>query len=201
MKKIVFSLVAMLVMSAGSVSAQSEGSAQGNSEEKIIEKEERVLSKQELKALQESIDSMQWAEAVAAVRDTAFTLEADEVIFKYGQRAYVSSTTNFVAVDKNNATVQVAFNVPMAGPNGMGGVTLDGRVSNYKMSFDKKGTTMTLTMNVTGIGISSRLTISLYKGSNRAQVDVQPNFNSHRISLSGRLLPKSQSFTVKGRSL
>lgn len=52
------------------------------------------------RALQNRIDSVLWDEALTAVKDTAFTLEADKVVFKYGQIAYVNSNTNFVSVNK-----------------------------------------------------------------------------------------------------
>lgn len=198
MKKLVFSIVAMLMIAVGGASAQDIYDVQGKNS---VEPEEKVLSRQERKMLQERIDSMQWATAMEAINDTAFVLEADQVIFKYGQRAYVSSTTNFVSVYKRDATLQVAFNVPAAGPNGMGGITLDGMVTSYKVSTSKKGDMVNIDMNVSGVGISSHLFISMFRGANKAQVDVLPNFNSHRISLSGRILPADQSFVVKGRSI
>lgn len=198
MKKLVFTIVAMLIIAVGAASAQDIYDVQGKNS---VEPEEKVLSRQERKMLQERIDSMQWATAMEAINDTAFVLEADQVIFKYGQRAYVSSTTNFVSVYKRDATLQVAFNVPAAGPNGMGGITLDGMVTSYKVSTSKKGDMVNIDMNVSGVGISSHLFISMFRGSNKAQVDVLPNFNSHRISLSGRILPADQSFVVKGRSI
>lgn len=49
-------------------------------------------------------------------KDTTFTLEADKVVFPYGQIAYVNSNTNFVSVNKDDAVVQVAFYVPFSGP-------------------------------------------------------------------------------------
>ena len=198
MKKLVFTIVAMLIIAVGAASAQDIYDVQGKNS---IEPEEKELSRQERKMLQDRIDSMQWATAMEAINDTAFVLEADQVIFKYGQRAYVSSTTNFVSVYKRDATLQVAFNVPAAGPNGMGGITLDGMVTSYKVSTSKKGDMVNIDMNVSGVGISSHLFISMFRGSNKAQVDVLPNFNSHRISLSGRILPADQSFVVKGRSI
>lgn len=198
MKKLVFTIVAMLIIAVGAASAQDIYDVQGKNS---VEPEEKVLSRQERKMLQERIDSMQWATAMEAINDTAFVLEADQVIFKYGQRAYVSSTTNFVSVYKRDATLQVAFNVPAAGPNGMGGITLDGMVTSYKVSTSKKGDMVNIDMNVSGVGISSHLFISMFRGANKAQVDVLPNFNSHRISLSGRILPADQSFVVKGRSI
>ena len=41
-------------------------------------------------------------------------------------------------VDDDRASVQVAFNIPASGPNGLGGVTVDGNVSGYKIKTDKK---------------------------------------------------------------
>lgn len=198
MRSLFLAMVAILMMSVGNLQAQDIYDLQGKHEKVDIEKE---LSRQERKALQARIDSLQWAEAMEAVKDTAFTLEADQVIFKYGHRAYVSSNTNFVSVNKNRATVQVAFNVPVAGPNGMGGITLDGNVSAYKLETDKKGKFSTLSFNVTGTAISSRLVLTIFRGSDKAQIDIIPNFNSHRISLSGRLLPRSKSFVIKGTSI
>lgn len=160
----------------------------------------RELTKAERKALQQQIDSLQHVEAAEAVADSMFTLEADHVVFKYGQRAYVTSTTNFVAVKKDRATVQVAFNVPVAGPNGMGGVTVDGVVSDYHMSTDRHGN-LTTTMNVLGAGISARLTILLFADTNEAKVEISPNFNSQRLTLEGHILPSSRSFVVKGNSI
>ncbi len=156
--------------------------------------------KKEQRALQNRIDSVYWDEALAAVKDTAFTLEADKVVFKYGQIAYVNSNTNFVSVNKNEATVQVAFNVPFSGPNGIGGVTVQGSVSGYKIETDKKGTTL-VSMNVMGAGISAQIWITMYEGSHDASVEISPNFNSQRLTLNGVILPLHKSTVFKGRTL
>lgn len=58
--------------------------------------------------------------------------------FKYGTSAFVSSNTNFVGLDGDKAVVQVAFNVPFSGPNGLGGITVDGNASNYKVNAARK---------------------------------------------------------------
>ena len=55
----------------------------------------------------------------AGINDTAFTIEADKVEFKRGYTAHVTASTNFVAVSGSNAIVQVAFNVPVSGFNGL----------------------------------------------------------------------------------
>lgn len=183
MKKMVSILICALALMVGHIQAQ-----------------EVELTKEEKKALQEKIDSIHHAEAMEAVNAKKFTLEADQVVFKYGQTAYVTSNTNFVSVDGENAVVQVAFNIPVAGPNGLGGVTVDGKVSSYEVKTDKKGT-LYLSMNVMGTGISARLDISMPKGTNNATVTITPNFNSNRLTLNGVILPSFKSSVFKGRSI
>lgn len=183
MKKMVSILICVLALMVGHIQAQ-----------------EVELTKEEKKALQEKIDSIQHAEAVEAINAKKFTLEADQVVFKYGQTAYVTSNTNFVSVDGEDAVVQVAFNIPVAGPNGLGGVTVDGKVSSYEVKTDKRGT-LYLSMNVMGTGISARLDISMPKGTNNATVTITPNFNSNRLTLNGVILPAFKSSVFKGRSI
>lgn len=183
MKKFLIAMFALSVM-AGNILAQ----------------EAKELSKEERKALQEQLDSLLHVEAMKAVEAKAFTLEADQVVFKYGQTAYVNSNTNFVSVTGEDAVVQVAFNIPAAGPNGLGGVTVDGTVSSYEPKVDKKGN-LSLTLNVMGAGISARIDIFMPKGTNRASVTISPNFNSNRLTLNGVIVPAERSSVFKGRSI
>lgn len=55
-------------------------------------------------------------------------------------------------------------------------------------------------MNVMGTGISARVDITMAGGSNRASVEISPNFNSNRMTLNGVLLPLEKSNVFKGRS-
>ena len=123
----------------------------------------------------------------------------DQVSFKSGSTAQVSSNTNFVAVQGDKAVVQVAFDIPVSGPNGLGGVTVSGSTSDYRQSVDKKGN-IRVSMNVIGTGISAQVYINLPNGSNQASVDISPNFNSRRITLRGELLPLSEGNIFQGRT-
>lgn len=160
----------------------------------------KTQTREEKKAEQEALDQMLFEEAKQAINDKQFILEADQVMFKYGTTAYVTSNTNFVAVKGDEAVVQVAFNIPVSGPNGLGGVTVTGSVSNYKVKEDKKGN-LSVSMNVMGTGISAMVTIQLPNGTNRATVDISPNFNSNRFTLTGSLLPADKANVFKGWSL
>lgn len=171
--------------------------AQTANTQEAVTKEQRRMLKQERKAVQAQIDSMLAAEARQAIADTAFTLEADQVAFKDGSIAYVNSNTNFVSVNHGDAVVQVAFNVPFPTPNGIGGVTLLGRVQNMEVTTDKKGS-VNIRMNVVGIGISAQVFINMYARTNRASVDIIPNFNSRRLTLRGTLMPIKKSSVYQG---
>lgn len=205
LKRIVLMLAMIFSVASGVVFAQSDevyqmGRNKGNEQLLNSLKARQKALKKEQQAVQDRIDSAYWAESLTAINDTTFTLEADKVIFKYGQIAYVNSNTNFVSVNKHDAVVQVAFNVPFSGPNGIGGVTVQGSMSGYKVSTDKKGTT-TVSMSVMGVGISAQIWITMYKGTHEASVDILPNFNSRRITLNGVLLPLEKSNVYQGRTL
>lgn len=159
--------------------------------------QDKKLSKKERKQIEARIDSALNAEAVQAINDTAFTLEADQVEFKRGYTAHVTASTNFVAVRGSNAIVQVAFNVPVTGFNGLGGITLEGLITGYNISSDKKGNTY-VKMNVSGKGISAQLFISLWKDANKATVSILPNFSSNKLTLSGMLWKPERSNIFMG---
>ena len=170
------------------------------SEKRIYTKEEqesacsRELQKQ-LEAIQDSID---YVNAANALENLDFVLEADQIQFKRGGLAFVSSTTNFISLSDSKAVVQIApFNG--GGPNGVGGITVEGTASNIKMKTEKNGNVF-FSMNVMGAGISASVDIWLYKGGNTATVTVNPNFHSNRITLNGRLVPTALSEVFKGSS-
>lgn len=151
-------------------------------------------------AVKDAEQQMRYDMAVQAITDRQFVLEADRITFKYGQNAYVSPHTNFISMDGDRATIQLAFNSPYAGPNGMGGITVEGAVSNVKMKTDKKGN-VTYSMNVMGTGLSAMVTFSLTAGTNQCSARVTPNFNSRVITFTGYVYNKDDSNVYKGRSL
>lgn len=151
-------------------------------------------------AAKEAEQKMLFDMAVQALNDREFVLEADRITFKYGRQAYVSPNTNFISMSGDEATIQLAFNSPYAGPNGIGGITVDGSVSNVKMKTDKKGN-VSYSMNVMGAGVSATVTFDLIAGTNQCSARITPNFNSSVITFTGYVYNKEQSNVYKGRSL
>lgn len=197
MKKIVL-LLAVLLISAGSLMAQQDKSAEKAAKE--AQKEAKQAEKVAKKAAEEAEANALFEQAVQALNERDFVLEADRVEFKRGRFAYVNASTNFVSLKGDKATIQLAFNGAMAGPNGIGGITVDGSASNVEMKTDKKGN-VTFSMNVQGIAVSAYVTFRMAKGTNKCTATVTPNFNSNRMSFTGNLYPSSESSVFKGRSI
>lgn len=152
------------------------------------------------KRLAEMQDSLAYVEAMEAVDNMDFVFEANMLVFKRGGTARVYSNLNFVSVRGENALIQVSPITSGGGQNGVGGVTVDGRITNIERSTDKRGTT-TLSINVMGRAISAVVTFTIPKGSNSVTVRISPNLNSNTITLYGVLLPRDQSNIFKGITL
>ena len=195
MKKLI-ALLALVLVSASTLTFAQESE---RAVKRADRKAERDAERAKMKAEEQAYDAVSYEQAVQALKDKQFVLEADQVIFRNGQSAFVSTTTNFVMMNGSRATVQIAFNTPYPGPNGIGGVTVDGTASDMKMTTDKKGN-VNCNFSVQGIGISAQVFISLTNGGNNATVTVNPNFNSNTLTLNGNLVPLSQSDVFKGRS-
>lgn len=153
-----------------------------------------------VKAANDAEQKAWFDKAVQALNDREFVLEADRITFKRGNFAYVNANTNFVSMHGNKATIQLAFNSPYAGPNGIGGITVDGSATNVKMETDKKGN-VTFSMSVSGIGVSANVVIEMVNGSNKCSATVYPNFSGNRITFSGDLYSEDDSNVFKGRVL
>ena len=185
-----FVLLNVLLMFAVAVGAQTERRIYTKAEQEYAQR--RQMEKR-LEAIQDSIRAV---EAFTALEQLDFVLEANRLAFKRGETAYVTSYTNFVSLSDDKAVIQIApFNG--GGPNGVGGITLEGRASNIKLKTDKKGNVL-FTMSVMGNGLSATVNISLPKNSYMATVMVNPNFHSNRVTLYGTLVPANKSDAFKG---
>ena len=150
--------------------------------------------------LRELTDSLASVQARAALRNQDFVLEADNVQFRNGNTVFVNSSTNFISVKGNRAVVQISPSNYYSGPNGLGGVTVDGYVSELQVKTDSKGR-ITYSMNVTGIGINAQVEIYMYPNSSQATATVYPNFNSNTVWLQGTIVPYENSNVIEGNSL
>ena len=150
-----------------------------------------------LHALADSLASVQ---AAAAIKNQDFVLEANSVTFKNGANTFVNSSTNFIAVKGNRAVVQISPSNFASGPNGVGGVTVDGMITDRNITRDRKGN-INYSMNVMGVGINAQVEIFMYPNSNGATATIYPNFNSNTVWIQGNIVPYENSNVIEGSSL
>jgi hypothetical protein len=206
MKKVLLTLtviVAGLSVTALDINAQNSSSMTRHQQEMQKwhqEMEEFKARSAERREINELTDSIAGVQAAAAVQNRDFVLEADQVTFKNGNTVFVNSSTTFISVKGNRAVVQISPSNFASGPNGVGGVTVDGSISGMQRMVDKRGNT-TISFNVMGIGINAQIEIYMTKGTNRASATIYPNFNSNTVWIEGEIVPYSNSDVFEGMSL
>ena len=196
MKKVLFLAALLLVGISGLAQAQTSKKEAEKKERKEAREEKR---KQE-KALEAIQDTIAFDQAVQALKNGSFVLEAKNVIFRNGIMRFVSSNTNFISANDGNGIVQTAFNNFFYSPNGLGGVTVKGSVSGIRMNKDKDGNIF-YSMNIQGIAISATVDIVLTGGTNQASGTINPNFSGNTLTFTGIIVPYSQSTVFEGTSL
>ena len=206
MKKVLLTLtviVAGLSVTALDINAQNS-SRQSRYRQEMQkwhqEMEEFKARSAERREINELTDSIAGVQAAAAVLNRDFVLEADQVTFKNGNTVFVNSNTTFIAVKGNRAVVQISPSNFSSGPNGVGGVTVDGSISGMQRMVDKKGRT-TISFNVMGIGINAQIEIYMTPGTNQASATIYPNFNSNTVWVDGEIVPYENSDVFEGMSL
>ena len=199
-------IVAGLSVIAPDISAQNSGNAQAsNKRRQNVESWKQDMQKFSAKIKQENklnelADSLASIQAIAAMRNQDFVLQIDNVTFNNGNTVYVNSNINFLSVKGDRAVVQISPSNFAPGPNGLGGVTVDGIISGYQIMTDKKGR-VNLTYNVSGIGLNAQIEVYIVPGSSSAQATVYPNFNSNTLWISGTVVPYENADVMEGSSL
>jgi hypothetical protein len=128
-------------------------------------------------------------------------LEANALSNKRGDRIQVSSRINFIAVDSDKITIQLASISGIGGSNGMGGVTTDGRISKYTLSkFGKDGNSYSIRiMAMTALGSYDILFTVSRLGNSDASLSGATT--GGKLDYHGYLVPKHLSKVYKGMSI
>ena len=198
MKRIVFILMLISVCVSGSAQNKEtlkERIARWKSD--MAEFNEGLSGTEQKQAV---LDTIAWLQAEQALKDSSFVIEADAVTFKYGTRVQVNSTTNFISMEGDRAVIQISPSYVYGGPNGVGGITVDGTVSNVSLTSDKKGR-IHFSMYVTGRAVNATVSVTMTPGTNRAVVQVSPTFSSNDVRLEGYLVPAEHSRVFEGTSI
>jgi hypothetical protein len=194
MKKVLLLSTLLLFLCTGIMNAQETRKERREARREAAKK--KIEAERALEARQ---DSIAFEKAMAAMKAGSFVLEADNIMFPNGITRYVTASTNYVQVNEGEGIVQTAFSnfAYSPGPNGLGGVTVQGTVSEPQIQTDKHGNVF-YNFSINGIAISATISITLTGGTNEASAYISPNFNNNNSTVNGHIVPYDESVVFQG---
>ena len=192
MKRVLFLLlVSVFMLPAFHSEAQVQGTQTPTHYQELTKQQQRQVKRDLRKKAREVANQQAFNAAVDALKDRNWVLMASTLYGPRGSAIPVSDNTNFIQFKGNTVYVQLAFN-GMAGPNGLGGITVQGTPSQITTNTDKHGN-ITYSFYVNGIALTAQVVVNLSAGSNYANATVYPMMNGNNLTFSGTLVPTSQS--------
>ena len=158
---------------------------------------EREEQRARARVIEQQNDSVAYQAAVEALKAGSWVLEADNINFFNGITRFVSSTTNYISCNDGEGTIQTAYANFVYSPNGLGGVTVQGDISDGRMSTDKDGNVY-YSFGIQGSAVSATVYVTLTGGTNQASATVSPNFTGRAITFDGYLMPYKQAAVFEG---
>jgi len=187
MKKLFFLLLlGLFAFPASELVAQTQTQTQA-----LTKKQLRQMKRDQRKHTREAMDQAAHEAALLEKKENIGVRMPHPLYGPKGQPTPVSDNTNFIQFKDNTVYVQLAFN-GIAGPNGLGGITVQGTPNNISSKTDKYGN-VTYSFYVNGTAITAQVIINLNGSGNYAQATVYPMMNNNNLTFSGTLVPTSQS--------
>jgi len=166
-------------------------------EEAMTEKEKQ---KSERKKAEKAQRSSNYEAILELLDERNFVIEAYQFVDRYGQTVQVNTTTNFIAVRDSVATVQIVFPGSVSGYNGLGGITLDGRLTSLEINEKDPGKGVRFQMRVFGSGFASADMFVDVGTDGRATIRYNGQYGS-RFTLRGYFQSWAGSGVFKGSPL
>lgn len=166
----------------------------GMAQEQVpLTKQEKKELRKEEKKQKEAILTKNTAEAIGT---SQFVLKADQIRGRGGYMINVDPTLNFVAVENDQAYVQLGSPTGI-GYNGVGGITLRGKITSTSMHRDKKNGGYFITMNTMGPAGSLTIFMHVNVTGEMATASVQSNWGG-QVEFNGHLVPWEGRDVFKG---
>lgn len=191
MKKILFLLLTSAFLFPMMESQAKVKSQPQTQHQELTKQQIRQMKRDERKKSRQMADAQAFQAAKDALQDRNWVLMANTLYGPRGAAIPVTDNTNFIQFKGNTVYVQLAFD-GVAGPNGLGGITVQGTPSQIKTTTDKHGN-ITYSFFVNGISLTAQVVVNLSADGNYASGTVYPMMNSNNLTFSGVLVPTSQS--------
>lgn len=176
-----------IIISSGSAIAQSGGSLSKGEVKKLLREERKREIAEQKSTIAREVEEM--------MKINAFVLEADMLFDRYGQSMVVNSTLNFIVVDSLYGVIQVgdSFNI---GRNGVGGVTVDGKVTNFEKKLNERKNSYHIDYTLQSSFGTYYVDMNVTSSGN-ADATIRGNF-SGMLRFSGKLVHPSKTRVYQG---
>lgn len=182
MKRIATTVIILLITLAGMAQGQVN-----------LTREERKILKKEQKKQAEQIMIMNTAKALHV---SQYILKADRVRGRGGVMINVNPRINFVSVNGEEVFVQLGSESGM-GYNGLGGITLKGRITGSSIEQDEKNGSYYILLNTMGTAGSLTISLNVNVTGEMANAMVTTNWGS-RVDFIGHVVPNGRLQVYKG---
>lgn len=194
---IVFGIILAIIITTQSLSYSQEKKVTLKEKEDAW-RAERLKKRMSAERRQFVNDSIQHVQAIVAIRNGSWALEASNVTLNNGATNFVTPSTNYVSIDEGTGTIQTAFdNTNIYSPNGLGGITLEGNISNEELEVDNEGN-IHYNYLIQGSNVSATVNIVITANSNQATANIFPNFSNQSMMMSGYIYPYDQAGVIEG---
>jgi hypothetical protein len=149
--------------------------------------------KEKKKAEKETIVQKQFETNYKMLSDTSFVLKAEFLTFK-ADRNSANGNINFILVDTAGCVVQLASGNKI-GNNGLGGITIKGKIVKYKLSKNMKQQSCYLNMLIDYSGSAYSVIIDI-PAEGYASASVSLNYGP--VIYEGPFLPLSEANACQG---
>lgn len=196
------SIIILGIIIAAIIATQSLGYSQDKKmtlkQKEEVWRAERLKKRASAERMQFINDSIQHAQAIIAIRNGSWALEASNITFNNGATNIVTPSTNYVSVNNGTGTIQTAFdNTNVYSPNGLGGITLEGNISGEELGVDNEGNVY-YNYLIQGSNISATVNVVITPNSNQATANISPNFSSRTMTMNGYIYPYNEAGVFEG---
>ena len=164
-----------------------------------IAQENKKLSRKDRKELKKQQQIEQKKAILDLLYSETWVIEAHTVFDRYNQSYQLNPTINFVGIKGEEGALQLGFD-GLIGWNGVGGLTIDGKITKYEIKEGKENSSPTVNLRFQGRGVGSAIINITVNSSGQATARVNGDFGD-RITFSGMIKSIEESSVYKGQSL
>ena len=163
----------------------------------LSKKELRQMEKEMKKEVEEEEAARTAGLVSIMIKQGRFVLEADRLRDSRGNMTQVSSMINFVVADSIQGVIQVGSN-QYVGLNGVGGITVEGPISDYQIRYKEKTKSYFVSYHLLTSSGTYDVQINV-SADGRANATISSSWPG-RLTYEGYLAPPGISRVYKGNS-